>query len=482
MSWLTRLRLPRAASFPVHASLKWLYFGLGVKRWLVLLFLGITLLSLGAAYVLVAIYREQTFPEVFYYLTLQFLPRPIRAILFAAAGLGLIIFSVWKLNQSVISAVAPRQTNLVEALYRRRHRQRGLKIVAIGGGTGMSTLLRGLKNYTENLTAIVTVADDGGSSGRLREELGLLPPGDFRQCIAALADAEPLMGRLFEYRFGQGSGLGGHSFGNLFIAAMAGITGNFERALLESSRVLAVRGDIVPSTLVDVTLCAEVRGTSERQVARVRGESQIAKFGLPVERVYLEPEHVPAYPGAVRAILEADLIVIGPGSIFTSIIPNLLVPNILNALRASAARKLYVCNVATEHGETDGYSLEDHISALEAHTQGPVFTTVIANDNWRGTLPAHAQIEFVKPRSMVTQSEAQIPASAPPLQPGPSRETAHSNIIFCDVVDDQFAWRHDPEKLAREIVHWYTSKKKDRKQQEQVSEPSQLVEEKWQHA
>jgi uncharacterized cofD-like protein len=465
MSWLRRLRLPRATSLSEHAAWKWLYFGLGVKRWLVLLFFGITLLSLGAAYVLVAIYRDQSFPEFFYYLTLQFLPRPIRAVLFGTAGVALVIFSVWRLNQSLLSALAPRQTNLVETLYRRRQRQRALKIVAIGGGTGMSTLLRGLKSYTENLTAIVTVADDGGSSGRLREELGLLPPGDFRQCIAALADAEPLMARLFEYRFGQGSGLNGHSFGNLFIAAMAGITGNFESALSESSRVLAVRGKILPSTLLNVTLCAEVRGTNERQVARVRGESQIAKFGLPVERAYLEPEHAPAYPGAVRAILEADLIIAGPGSLFTSVIPNLLVQDIRNALSACAAEKIYVCNVATEHGETDGYTLQDHVEALEVHTQSAIFTTVLANDNWRGQLPPHAEIEFVIPRAN-----------------GGSALSLKSIVVFRDVVDDRFPWRHDPEKLAREIVRWYSQVKKKRKPEGKLSESSKPVEETWQHA
>jgi uncharacterized cofD-like protein len=465
MSWMRRLRLPGATALSEHAAWKWLYFGLGVKRWLVLLFVGITLLSLGAAYVLVAIYREQSFPETFYYLTLQFLPRPVRAVLFGTAGVGLVIFSVWKLNQSLLSALAPRQTNLVETLYRRRQRQRALKIVAIGGGTGLSTLLRGLKGHTENLTAIVTVADDGGSSGRLREELGLLPPGDFRQCIAALAEAEPLMARLLEYRFGQGSGLNGHSFGNLFIAAMAGITGNFESALSESSRVLAVRGKILPSTLLNVTLCAEVRGTNERQVAQVRGESQIAKFGLPVERVYLEPEHAPAYPGAVRAILEADLIIAGPGSLFTSVIPNLLVQDIRNALNASAAEKVYICNVATEHGETDGYTLQDHVEALKVHTQSPIFTTVLANDNWRGKLPPHAQIEFVTPR--------------------PQERSAHTladNVVLRDVVDDRFPWRHDPDKLAHEILRWYYQKRKDRKPEGKLSESSQQLEERWQHA
>ncbi len=461
MAWLTGVRLPRRFSVSEHAAWKWLYLGMGVKRWLALLFIGITFLSLGTAYILVTLYREQAFPAYFYYLTLQFIPRPLRALLFGGAGVALVLFSIWKLNQSLLSAVAPRETNIVDAVYRRRARQRGFKIVAIGGGTGMSTLLRGLKSYTDNLTAIVTVADDGGSSGRLREELGLLPPGDFRQCIAALADAEPLMRHLFEYRFAEGVGIGGHAFGNLFIAAMAGVTGNFERALLESSRVLAVRGKILPSTLQNVTLCAEVRGSSERQVARVRGESQIAKFGLPVERVYLEPERVPAYPGAVRAILEADLVIAGPGSLFTSVIPNLLVEELRAALRASPADKLYICNVATERGETDGFSLQDHVAALDRHTGGPLFETVFANDNWRGVLPPMARIEFVIPRG--------------------AESARDHEYVFADLVDETRPWRHDPEKLAREILNWYTQKKKERKPENRLSDSTQVSEEKWQH-
>ncbi len=434
--------------------------GLGVKRWLLLLFIGITSLSLGTAYLLVGIYREQTLPAFTYYLTLQFIPRLLRAVLFGAAGIGLVLFSVWKLNQSLLSAFTSPETSVVDVLYRRRTRQRGLKIVVIGGGTGMSTLLRGLKNYTENLTAIVTVADNGGSSGLLREELGLLPPGDFRQCIAALADSEPLMAHLFEYRFSEGTGLGGHAFGNLFIAAMAGITGNFEKALLESSRVLAVRGKILPSTLQNVTLGAEVRGSGEKQWARILGESQIAKFGRPVERVFLEPEHAAAYPGAVRAILEADLVIAGPGSLYTSVIPNLLVDDIRKALQASAASKLYICNVATERVETDGYSLQDHVAALQAHTGGAIFPTVIANDNWRGKLPPSAHIEFVIPRGK----------SAPSYQ-----------YEFVDVVDEEHPWRHDPEKLAREIMRWYTGNKKEKKAETELSDTSQQLEEQWQH-
>lgn len=423
--WLTRVSPAR------YSAWKWLYVGIGVKRWLVLLFAGITFLALGAAYLLVELYREQPFPDYVYYLTLQFLPRPLRASLFAAFGIGIVTFALFKLNQALLVGMPARPVSLVENLYRRRVRQRGLKIVCIGGGTGMSTLLRGLKSYTENLTAIITVADDGGSSGMLRQELGVLPPGDFRQCIAALADSEPLMARLLEYRFPSNTGLGGHAFGNLLIAAMAGVTGNSERALLESSRVLAVRGRILPSTLENVILCADVRGTHESQIARVSGESQIAKFGQPVERVYLEPGRVPAYPGAVRAILDADLIVVGPGSLYTSVLPNLLVEDLGAAVSVSLAPKLFVCNVATEHGETDGYTVERYLAALGAHCSGLHWDGVLVNNKQSGALPPSAGIEFVK------------------------SETDNPLYAFADVINDQFPWRHDSDKLARAVLHWY---------------------------
>lgn len=444
---------------------KWLYVGIGVKRWLVVLLVGITILSLGFAYFLVEIYREQPFPDFVYYLTLQFLPRALRAILFGAIGIGIVGYALYKLNESLLAGVPTRPASLVENLYRKRMRQRGVKIVCIGGGTGMSTLLRGLKNYSDNLTAIITVADDGGSSGKLRTELGVLPPGDFRQCIAALADSEPLMARLLEYRFPNNSGLGGHAFGNLFIAAMAGVTGNSERALLESSRVLAVRGRILPSTLENVTLWAEVRGTGESTPAQVMGESQIAKFGQPVERVYLAPEQVPAYPGATRALLDADLIVLGPGSLYTSLLPNLLVQDLCSAFAVSPALKLYVANVATEKGETDGYKVEDYLDALSRHCNGLPLDGVLVNRNISGKLPAQAQIEFVRPHS-----------PAQPFGPNGNPNDTHSATLtayykdvntaavvpytFADVVDDERPWRHDSEKLARNVVRWYTQQTK----------------------
>ncbi len=427
MNWLARLR-----NKPFW---KWLYLGLGVKRWLALLMLGVTLLGLGFAYVLVSIYRETPLPNVFYYLTLQFLDRAVRGILFGALGIGLVAVSIIKLSQSLLSAFVDSETDVVQVLYRQRSRPRGPKIVAIGGGTGLSTLLRGLREESGFLTAIVTVADDGGSSGRLRRELGVLPPGDFRQCIAALADAEPLVTQLFQYRFGEGTGISGHSFGNLFIAAMAGVTGNFETALLESSRVLAVRGKILPSTLANVTLCAEARAsdTAESGLAVVEGESEIGHRGA-IERVYLEPEDAPAYPGVVRAILEADLIVAGPGSLFTSVIPNLLVKDVQRALEVSNAVKVYVCNVATQPGETADFTVEDHYEALAQHVGPGIFTHVLANNNWGYTLPEQSASQMVKPRS----------DGRNPLE-----------LLLTDLVDEEKPWRHDPVKLTRALLTIY---------------------------
>jgi uncharacterized cofD-like protein len=310
------------------------------------------------------------------------------------------------------------------------------KVVAIGGGTGLSTLLRGLKVHTQRITAIVTVADDGGSSGRLRRELGLLPPGDFRNCIAALADDEALITQLFQYRFGQGEGLNGHSLGNLFITALAAITGSFERAILEASRVLAVQGRILPSTLEDVTLVADLRVQEESappRLTRVQGESAIPKAGQPIERVFLRPERVRAYPDAVRAILEADLIVAGPGSLFTSVLPNLLVQDIRRAVKASSAPRIYVCNVATQPGETDGFDVGQHAGALQRHVGRDLFPFVLANSNL-ATILEHPQLQPVSP-------------DFPP--------DAGYRVITADLVDPETPWRHDSDKLAEQVLRFY---------------------------
>lgn len=313
-----------------------------------------------------------------------------------------------------------------------------LKVVAIGGGTGLSTLLRGLKAHTPHITAIVTVADDGGSSGRLRRALGLLPPGDFRNCIAALADDEALLTQLFQYRFGQGNGLNGHSLGNLFITALAAVTGSFERAIQEAGRVLAVRGCILPSTLEDVTLVADLAtesGAASDGLIRVQGESAIPKSGQPIERVFLQPDRVRAYPEAVRAILGADLIIAGPGSLFTSVLPNLLVEGIRQAISVSSALRIYVCNVATQPGETDGFDVGRHVGALQRHVGQGLFPCVLANDNLIQS-PEYPHLQTV----------------ALDYPPGDGYA-----VIAADLVDAATPWRHDPDKLAGKIMCLYSS-------------------------
>ncbi|NLG49510.1 MAG: YvcK family protein [Chloroflexi bacterium] len=417
---------------------RWLHPGLGVKRWVLLLVAGVAALSIGLAYLLVMIYRQQPLPEPLYYITLQFLPRWFRALLFATTGLGCIGAAFYKLNRSLASAATlalPAEARQVNSPPR-PHYGTGPHIVVLGGGHGLSTLLRGLKNHTNNLTAIVTVADDGGSSGVLRKEMGLLPPGDLRNCIAALARAEPLMTQLFQYRFGRGTGLDGHAFGNLFIAAMAEITGSFESAISEVSRVLAVQGRILPSSLENVVLCAEVRPRSDPTAAPVMvyGQSQIAKAGGIVERVYLQPSTARGYPEAIRAILSADMIVLGPGSLYTSLLPNLLVSDINNAVRACRGIKVFICNVATQPGETDGYDVGDHVRALCAHLSVGFCDYVLANSNTEFSLPPQSGSTMVQPTC-----------------DGADR----FRLVLENLVDKELPWRHDPEKLATALMRLY---------------------------
>jgi len=419
----------------LKANLKWLYPGLGIKRWLLLLAVGIVLISLGGAILLINVVIPPSSVAASGHPLLTLLLPWVWALLLVFLGLGLTATALLKLNQSLLSPfLAPGQKkHVADLLYRHRQRVHGPRAVAVGGGTGLASLLRGLKEYTVNITAVVTVADDGGSSGRLRQELGVLPPGDFRNCLAALADDEALLTQLFRYRFGQ-SAVDGHSFGNLFITAMSSITGDFERALEESSRVLAVRGRILPSTLENVTLCADLRGEAAALGGGrvVKGESQIPKAGLPIERVFLQPDRVRAYPGAVQAILAADLIVIGPGSLYTSVLPNLLVEDITKAIRASRAVKVYVCNVAIQSGETDGYDVAAHVAALEQHVGPGLFDYVLANDCFDIPLPSHLPRE-----ELVTLGPEAIPGY---------------RLVAADLVDLTNPWRHDSRKLAGVVM------------------------------
>jgi uncharacterized cofD-like protein len=422
----------------VDSSLfKWLYFGMHIKRWLVLLMVGVAVMGLGFGYFLREVYFSYTFPDWVYYVTLQFLPRYVRGFLFVGGSAFLILFSVWKLNRSLLSAfVRPgNEESLVNIIYNHRYLRRGPKVVAIGGGTGLSTLLRGLKEHTGNLTAIVTVADDGGSSGRLRREMGLPPPGDLRNCIAALADAEPLMTRLFQYRFDEGTGLEGHSFGNLFIAAMSEVTGNFEEAVRETSRVLAVRGQILPSTLTNVTLSAVTDEDDE-----IHGESQITQRGSRIKKVFINPANAQANPEAIRAILAADMIVIGPGSLYTSVLPNLLVDGIRRAIQMSKAVRVYVCNVATERGETDSFSVSDHYGALQQHVHENLFTYVVANNNIATNGASEHTVEPVK----VDRNGV-----------------ADASVVAADVVSEENRYYHDTSKLASLLMGLYYQRRVD---------------------
>ena len=414
---------------------KWFYPGMHIKRWLALMVIGVAIMTFGFAYIVREAYISGfTLPGFMYYVTLQFIPRYIRGGLFMAGAGGLIIFSIWKLSQSLLSVLAPHRDtteSLVNVIYNQRFLRRGPKIVAIGGGTGLSNLLRGLKEYSGNLTAVVTVADDGGSSGVLRRELGVLPPGDVRNCIAALADAEPLMTKLFQYRFSDGSGLAGHSFGNLFIVAMSGVTGNFEDAIRQTSRVLAVRGQIIPSTLANVTLYADTENART-----IEGESSIGTGtdNGRIRQVYLRPDRPPAHPDAVRAILEADMIVLGPGSLYTSILPNLLVEGIRRSLIASPAVKVYVCNVATQPNETDDFSVADHVAAIDQHIGKNLIQYIVANDNLSHGIPqaAHSQ-----------------PVTVDAAINGGIR------LMKVDVVSEENPYHHDSRKLTQALMRIY---------------------------
>lgn len=423
--------------------LMWLRPGMGVKRWVILLISGLALLGLAVA----ALPRVAELSALWAFVQGLHWTRvdPIlEVVLLCAGGALLVAWAVYGLAHSLLSAFRYSDgTKVADVVYRHRQRQRGPKVVAIGGGHGLNTLLRGLKEYTDNITAIVTVADDGGSSGRLRRDLGVLPPGDFRNCIAALSDAEGLVTQLFQYRFGDESDLDGHSFGNLYLTAMAAITGSFESALEESSRVLAVRGRVIPATLAQVTLCGEMlvpdvapaagaRGEPPAgRIALLRGESSVGQASGHIERVYLEPEDPPAYPEAIRAILDADLIVIGPGSLYTSVLPNLLVPDLTRALSSARANKVYVCNVATQAGETEGYDVADHVAALRQHIGAEMITTVLANRTFGADRPPGAGVDWVR-----------LPKHVP----------ADYRLITGDLADGQYPWRHDSRKLAQALM------------------------------
>jgi uncharacterized cofD-like protein len=378
------------------------------------------------------------------------LPREITGPLVLLIGGGLLWLGQSRSFGTIQQALAPEKgTQLVDALVAKSRLNRGPAIVAIGGGTGLSTLLSGLKRYSSNLTAIVTVADDGGSSGVLRRELGVLPPGDIRNCLAALATEEPLLTRLFQYRFRAGTGLEGHSFGNLFLSALTAITGSLESAITASSRVLAVQGTVVPATNADVKLWAELEDGR-----RIEGESQIGHATSPIVRLGCTPERPPALPKALEAIANADLIVLGPGSLYTSLLPNLLVPELVNAISRSKAPRLYICNLMTQPGETDGLDVEGHLRAIEAQlaslgVQQRLFSAVLAQEDLGDNpLVAHYRQRGADPvicdsRRLRSQGYEVMEA---PMQGGRPSPTL----------------RHDSRSVAVAVMRFYKRHRRDR--------------------
>ena len=427
---------------------RWLTPGIGVKRWLLVAFVGLLLLALAAAHVIRQATRDLQpggIAEVILDLvTFQFLPYPLRGLLVGLIGAGLFLGGSYRLIRTLMDPFRPGDANqpLVEVIYQKRFLSRGPRIVAIGGGTGLSALLRGLKEHTSNLTAVVTVADDGGSSGVLRTELGIPPVGDIRNCIAALADAEPLMNRLLQYRFpgaegdsrpanngaGEPGGLQGHAVGNLLIAALTAVEGgDFEEGVRQMNRVLAVRGQVLPVSPTPLSLCARLRDGSE-----IEGQSQIARVSG-IEKVWVIPEGVAASEDAIAAIAEADLIVLGPGSLYTSLLPSLLLPQVRDALVATPALRMFVCNVATQDGETAGYDLADHLEALAAHTAPGLVDVVLANNQFQAQVPEDWHGEPVRLR----WPPAGMPAA---------------RLVLDDVVDPENAHHHDPARLAAAIL------------------------------
>jgi len=412
--------------------LRWFYPGLGLKRWLLLALVGCILFVNGITRWLVAEGAHFPFNE-YVDTTMSDFGVPLGALQYAFTALGavFIFFGIRQWMRSIVIAIAPTSMdNIVDALLDRRLRG-GYKVVAIGGGTGLSTLLRGLKRATTNLTAVVTVTDDGGSSGRLQKELGILPPGDIRNCLVALADDEALVTDLFQYRFSEGDGLTGHSFGNLFLAAMTAITGNFDRAVKESSSVLNVKGRVLPATLETVRLCATLVDGST-----VHGETNISRSHEPIARLWLEPPGAQPLPEVLEAIRGADAIVLGPGSLYTSILPNFLVEGIARAVAESSALKIYICNVMTQPGETDAFTASTHLRTLFEQAGARVCDTVIVNEEPpRRLLEAYAE-------------EGQIPVD-------PDRaalEAQGVHVVGAAVISETLTVRHDPQRLADVVL------------------------------
>ena len=398
-------------------GLKWLYPGMKIKRWIVICSIGVALVAIGSM-----IWMLEKFPG-----------SQVLGVSIFVLGSLVVIYGIKRMVKSFIKVFLPkREKELVNIMYHHMQLEKGPKIVVIGGGTGLSVLLHGLKELSSNITAIVTVADDGGSSGRLREQFDILPPGDIRNCLVALADAEPLMRDLFQFRFGNESELEGHSFGNLFITALTKVTGDFEKAIKESSKVLAIRGRVIPSTFDKVQLVAEYQNGK-----KTKGETKIVEQHFPIRRVSLDPVNCKPSKESFEAIDEADVIVLGPGSLYTSVIPNLLVSGISERIAISKAPKVYVCNVMTQSGETDNYTAFDHLNTIITHTRPDIVNYCIVNT---GVVPPEVLKKYEEENSY------------PVLIDSDRIVEKRYSVIEEDIVNVSDYVRHNSKKISKIIV------------------------------
>ena len=419
--------------------LKWLYPGMRFKRWLLLFAGGVMLASLGIAVVFNYKYidniEEAIFKAVYLWSgSYDYTFTALVGMLMVLLGFGVMLVAARFVIRSVITVLLPANSSekLVDLIYEKRKLGKGPAITVVGGGHGLSVLLRGIKQATTNVTAVVTVADDGGSSGRLREELGMIPPGDLRNCLVALADTEPLMEKLFQHRFEGDSQLSGHSFGNLFIAAMAQVTGDVETALKESSKVLAVKGRVLPASKEFVRLDAIMEDGSV-----VCGESKIPEAHKKIHRVKLFPEHVEAVQSSLDALRDAEAIVLGPGSLYTSIMPNLLVEGIGDALCRSRAVKIYICNVMTQPGETDGYTASMHVKAILDHAGRNAVDYVIVNST---PVPEDLKKKYAEAGAYPVIVDEDV------------LKALGVGVIKADLITNHDAIHHDPKKLAESVM------------------------------
>ncbi len=425
---------------------RWLVPGLQVKRWFALIFLGAVCMTLGVLILF-------DVKPVFY--TMEFIQKIARNVSTEWIAFSIVMFGAalffkgWtKTNLSIIDG-KDNQT-LLEALYRKRKLNRGPRIVAVGGGTGLSMLLKGIKHITNNITAVVTVGDDGGSSGRLRNEMGVLPPGDIRNCIAALANDEDLVTKLFQYRFKSGEGLEGHSFGNLFLTALCSITGDMVRAVKESSNVLSIRGRVLPSTLDDMKLVAEME---DGRI--IHGESNIPEAHGKIKRLFTDPQNCSALDDVINAIKDAELIILGPGSLYTSVIPNLLIKQIAQEIAKSNAKKIYVCNIMTQPGETDGYTVSDHIKALMKHANSrDIIDAVLVNDTMPANLAKKYQLSGSYPVKLDVENVKKLGVK---IFPRKLIEDSREGLV-----------RHSSNRVARAIYYWFRKEHKSVKKNQIV--------------